>query len=372
MAPMKATVDPKLVYFDPFLLDRARIALGKSQKDVVLGAKRLNTLENVPILDFRTFKRALSGEGVQSDSALLIAHALGRELLDLLAPHDPRYLPPKELSGPLAGESEWEMTGYLEQGRLAPNGLYYIVCRMRHRHVANRVGRGKYYFLATVPHVRRESIRHQLTRHSDVCTRVGSHPHLALNHTSVPASDGWWVIDEWVGERTLADHLKAGTWPAEKLPQLLYEIAVALDALHRQQVVLRESAPARVLISDRNGRAVLTDFELAKLLDGSPSVSGDWPDDEYRAPEVCENDFTVQADLYSLGRIAVRCAAPEFPTFDRLPVALGAAGVPKRVSKLLIDCVEPLPERRPPNLASLLQELERWAHKSSNGKPHGS
>lgn len=368
MAQPKNDINPQLVYLDPFLVDRARIARGKSQKDVVLHAARRKHAEDVPMLDFRTFQRTLRGEGLFPGSALLVAQALERDVLDLLAPWDPRYVMPKEPSGPLLGEPEWETVGYREQGRLAPNGLYYIVCRMRHRHTANRFGRGKFYHLGFVPTAKREAMRHQLNRHADVCARVGVHSQLAMNHSSTPVADGWWVIDDWVAEQTLADHLETGTWPHEKLPRLLFEIAVGLDALHKHQIILRELAPARVLISDRDGRAVLTDFELAKLLDGSPSVSSDWPEDEFRAPEVEGGDFAVPADLYSFGRLALKCIAATPPDHGRLPVVWGQAGIPKGVAKLLTDCLEPIPDRRPSNLSVLLPELKRWAQKAAGLK----
>ena len=100
-------------------------------------------------------------------------------------------------------------------------------------------------------------------------------PQIVVNLTSTPVAndEGWWVIDAWVGEKTLADYLRAASWPRERLPRLLLEIARGLEALHNAGIVFRELAPSRVLISDKDGGAVLTDFELAKLLDGAPSVS---------------------------------------------------------------------------------------------------
>jgi len=58
---------------------------------------------------------------------------------------------------------------------------------------------------------------------------------------------------------------------------LLLDVASGLQALHNSGVVFRELAPTRVLSGAKDGRAVLTDFELAKLMDGSPSVSSEWP-----------------------------------------------------------------------------------------------
>ena len=176
-----------------------------------------------------------------------------------------------------------------------------------------------------------------------MCARVGIHPHLAVNLTSTPVTkdDGWWVIDDWVGEKTLAHHLQNGPWPREHIPQLLLEIAMGLSALHKAEIVFRELAPSRVLISDKDGHAVLTDFELAKLLDGSPSVSDEWPEDPFRAPEVEHGDTTVQADLYSLANVAAAAVAgPGFNPGHAVNV-LRNAGMPKRLQKLLLDCWRP-------------------------------
>jgi serine/threonine protein kinase len=238
---------------------------------------------------------------------------------------------------------------------------------MKNRHTAARRGRGKFYHLSWLRPAVRIAMRDQLSRHADVCVRVGTHPHVAFNLTSTPVAgdEGWWVIDDWVGEQTLADHMQSGPWPADQLPRLLLEIAQGLEALHREGIVFRELAPARVLIADQDRRAVLTDFELAKLLDGSPSVSSEWPEDPYRAPEVDGGNVTIRADFYSLGKVAVAAAAGRLVDEEAVPLVLGKVGMPKRMARYFRDCLEPVPEQRPPELAPLLKELGRWAGKGT-------
>jgi len=158
---------------------------------------------------------------------------------------------------------------------------------------------------------------------------------------------------------------KSGAWAAADLCRLLLDVATGLQALHTADVVFRELAPARVLISNQDARAVLTDFELAKLLDGSPSVSSEWPEDPYRAPEIDGGSATVQADLYSFGKLAVAAAAGELVEYDAVPDIFSQVGIPKRLAKLLIDCTEPVPARRPAELAPLLKELTAWQKKAT-------
>ena len=349
--------DGQLIYLDPFLIERRRINLGVSVKQ----------LAGDMIVSMNTLKAAYNGEGVRAETARRIAKQLGCQVTDLLSTEDPRYVPPASAASPMSGASEWLMEGYLERGRRASNGLYYIVCRMKHRFTPSRTGRGKFYHLSLMNPKMRSTIQDKLSRHAEVCARVGLHPHVAHNLTSTPAvgDAGWWVIDDWVGEQTLANHLESGTWPATDLCRLLLDVGTGLQALHTADMVFRELAPARVLISDQDTRAVLTDFELAKLLDGSPSVSSEWPEDPYRAPEIDGGSATVQADLYSFGKLAVAAAAGELVEHDAVPDVFSQVGIPKRLAKLLIDCTEPVPARRPAELAPLLKELTAWQKKAT-------
>jgi serine/threonine protein kinase len=352
LAPAK--VDPQLVYLDPFLMDRARLNAGLSRKK----------LANDTGLAVNTVLDAFNAAGVQPEKARLLAKHLGCEVVELLAPWDPRY-EPRSHPGPWRASSEWETAGYLEQGRLAANGLYYIVCRMRHRHTAGKLARGKFYHLSWLPPTARNGMATKLSRHAEVCTRVGLHPNIVVNFssTSVAGDEGWWVIDHWIGERTLADHPEATPWPTERLPRMLLDVARGIAALHRAGIVFRELAPARVLIDDRDGRAVLTDFELAKLLDGSPSVSSEWPEDPFRAPEVDGGTATKRADLYSFAYLVAAALAGKTPGADEAIEIIQRAALPKRLRGRLAACLEPVPEQRPDDVSLLLTELERWAEK---------
>jgi serine/threonine protein kinase len=355
MVQAPAKIDPQLVYLDPFLMDRSRLNAGLSRK-------KLATLSGLAV---NTVLEAFTGRGLQPEKARLLAKHLGCQVVELLAPWDPRYAPPTEPPGPWNTLSEWETAGYMEQGRLAANGLYYIVCRMRHRHTPGRQGRGKFYHLSWLPPTLRSGMQSKLSRHAEVCDRVGRHPHVITNLSSTPTvgEDGWWVIDEWVGEKSLAEHLQSGPVPSDKLPRLLFDSACGLEALHGAGIVFRELAPARILIADDDGRAVLTDFELARLLDGSPSVSSEWPEDPFRAPEVDGGDASIQADLYSLSCVAAAAISGEAIRADEVLEILRQATFPKPLLRLLVACSEPIPARRPDSLAPLIKELARWAEK---------
>jgi serine/threonine protein kinase len=126
-----------------------------------------------------------------------------------------------------------------------------------------------------------------------------------------------------------------------------------------------------VLIAEKAGaceRAVLTDFELAKLLDGSPSVSSEWPEDPFRAPEleagesVSAADYP-RADLYSLGCLAAAAITGQTPAAGQAASVLRQAALPPRLKRLLADCVRPVPSQRPPGIAPLIKELDRLVRK---------
>jgi serine/threonine protein kinase len=141
----------------------------------------------------------------------------------------------------------------------------------------------------------------------------------------------------------------------------MQEIALGLEALHKADIVFRELAPSRVLIGDDDERAVLSDFELAKLLAGSgPSVSDDWPEDRYRAPEVEGGSATIQADLFSWGRVFLHAALGNLPGNEPPESLVRELDLPKGLRSVLSDCLSPIPADRPKSLTLLLKELSRW------------
>jgi serine/threonine protein kinase len=108
------------------------------------------------------------------------------------------------------------------------------------------------------------------------------------------------------------------------------------------------------------GNAVLTDFELAKLFDGSPSVSRDWPDDPYRAPEVEGGRFDHRADLYSWARVLVRGLLDTLPAAGEDARRLDAQPLPARVRAAVRSCLAVHPDDRPGSAAAALPTVKDW------------
>jgi serine/threonine protein kinase len=123
-------------------------------------------------------------------------------------------------------------------------------------------------------------------------------------------------------------------------------------------------SPRFVLIRRGDNAAVLTDFELAKLLDGAPTVSPKkaWPDDPYRAVEV-DGDAPIdaRADIYSWGRILVHVVVGELPAKRQEADALGKAALPPAVRRLALSCVAPARSARPNSMDEVLAAIKKWA-----------
>jgi serine/threonine protein kinase len=369
----KPSTDPELVYLDSFKLKRLLIERGLSDT-------RLKNLLNPDAMPDQispndrvaaarnTIDKALRGDGVRRDVAKFIADYFECNVLDLLDPRDPYYLPPTTSTTGM--EWEWTIDGPLQRGsRMAANGLHFVLFRMKHRHTAGQLGRGKFYLLSGLAASDRDRKREQLQRHPQVCQQIGLHPQLAevISSTPTAGEDGWWVVERWLDGMPLSDVLSAGRFPPADLPRLMREIAGGLSTLHRAKIVMRELAPSRVLLAKADSRAVLTDFELAKLLAGGPTVSpGDeWPEDPYRAEEVGPGEVTVQADLYSWGRILVHAAAGRLPARGEDINVVAKCGLPKRVWVTVQSCLEPAPSHRPASMEEVLEVIRDWKWRGS-------
>jgi serine/threonine protein kinase len=232
--------------------------------------------------------------------------------------------------------------------------------------VAQRYGRAKCYDLSQLSTKGRTQLKAHLTRHSEVCDRIGSHPNIARNLSAAEWEHGalWWVIDEWNDGDKLDRVLTSGALDSTALPGIMRHIAEGLRAMHQADVVRRELSPRFVLIRRSDSTAILTDFELAKLLEGAPTVSPKkgWPDDPYRAVEV-EGDVPIdaRADIYSWGRILVHAVLNRLPPKGQEADFLTTAKIPPAVRRLALSCVAVARTDRPSSMADVLAGLKKWS-----------
>jgi serine/threonine protein kinase len=352
-------ISSEMVYLDRHKLERLRIAAGLSMNELkaTLDAGSHRSVSR------NTVDKAFREEGVWPGVARAIAEFFGCGVVELLSPRDPRYEPPAAI--PQGLEWEWERESILPPGGLrASNGLYFVVCRMKHRHIPGRLGRGKFYLFGGLSASDREEKHAHAKRHAEVCSRIASHRNLAENESITPVQGdaGWWVVDRWIDARPLATALENGRWQADNLASLMKGIAAGLAALHRVNIVMRELAPLRVLVANDDGRAVLTEFELAKFLEGASSVAPNeaWPDDPYRAPEVDSGEVSVACDLYSWARILVHAACGFLPAPGEDIDALTRVAVPKPVWAIARRCLHPAPTQRPASIDEVLHAIRKW------------
>lgn len=342
---------PGTVSFDGDKLQRAMLRRGLTRSQLAIES---NTSRS-------TIGRLFDGTGVFPGSAKLIAEALQTPLDQLL--RDENKSDSGQASFGLPATAEWEVVGTPSASITASNGLQYRLARMRHRHEPGWKGRGKFYDLLGVPTDERDKLRNYLLRHTLVGNAISDSRYLARTLSCTPVDQGaaWWVIDSFVGETTLAKQFDSVTvLPPAELRRTMTEVALGLQTLHASHVILRELAPSRILLADDDGRAVLTDFELAKLLDGRPTVSTTWPDDPYRAPEVDSGQVTVRADFFSWGRIFVRALTGGLAVIPGQVEPRFLQRLPRPVSKLLLRCLAIDPSRRPTTAADLIEALSHW------------
>ncbi|MCI0396959.1 MAG: serine/threonine protein kinase, partial [Chloroflexi bacterium] len=158
------------------------------------------------------------------------------------------------------------------------------------------------------------------------------HPSIVKIHTFGGRQGLFYMVMEFVAGASLAGYIRQLQQSGQviKLSETLLILAQVADALgyaHRRGVVHRDVKPDNALLkpieeADQGGglpvRAVVTDFGLAKLLEGGMQTQtgtfmGTLP---YMSPEQCLNkELDGRSDLYSLGIMLYQLTTGQLP-FD--------------------------------------------------------
>lgn len=125
----------------------------------------------------------------------------------------------------------------------------------------------------------------------------------------------FYIAMEWIDGESLDRELERGSPLAiGRAVTIARQVAGALDAAHRQGLVHRDVKPANILL-DREGRAKLSDFGIAKLgglaLTHTGQVLGT---PYYMSPEQLRGEpLDGRSDLFSLGVVMYECLTGSRP-----------------------------------------------------------
>lgn len=269
------------------------------------------------------------------------------------------------------GLPDWEPTKPLSGCESASNGLQYYLWKLKHRFEDERFARGKYYDLSLLPTPEQDCLQNYLMRHGNVCNSITKHP-LTKNHprflrhfttTPDPQRRGWWVVDDWIEGRTLEETLRPGHREKLRLPQILGEIADGIQVLHDVKIIRRELSPRFILLERETNSVFLTDFELGKLFNGSPTTRGQNSYSPYRAPEA-GGEITFDdrhVDLYSWGRIAIHAiTGREPPKAGEEEREFRQVKLPTKVMEVVLRCVSLNPDERPKSVEEVQKAIRTW------------
>jgi len=168
----------------------------------------------------------------------------------------------------------------------------------------------------------------------------------------------------YVEGETLGDRIRdRGTLAAADTVRILREVAWALAYAHARGIVHRDIKPDNILLDRQSGRAVVTDFGIARA-DFNPALTQDGlvlGTVHYMSPEQATGDaLDGRSDLYALGCIAYLALSGRLPfegtspqavlvahaTREAPPLRSAAPNVPAALAAVIDRCLRKQPDQR--------------------------
>ncbi|MEK7682871.1 MAG: serine/threonine-protein kinase, partial [Chloroflexota bacterium] len=151
------------------------------------------------------------------------------------------------------------------------------------------------------------------------------HPHILPVHDFGQADAYTYLVMPLVETGTLADLLKGRPLPLQRIRTIISQIGDALDYAHSQGLIHRDVKPSNILI-DRRGNCLLTDFGIAKMVEGTKhftATGGILGTPHYMSPEQGTGEkLTLTSDIYSLGVVLYQMATGQVPFDAETPLAV--------------------------------------------------
>ena len=180
-------------------------------------------------------------------------------------------------------------------------------------------------------------VRERFLREARTAAKL-SHQNIVPIYRADESGGVVFIVMALVDGESLAERLAVrGALPARELVPLLRDVAAALDHAHAHGVVHRDVKPENILIERASGRAMVTDFGIARVAEAKPltatgQVLGTV---HYMSPEqVSGETVDGRSDLYSLGVVAFRALTGRLPFDNESASAVLVAHVVKAPPKV--------------------------------------
>ena len=183
----------------------------------------------------------------------------------------------------------------------------------------------------------------------------------------------------FVEGQSLSQRLAEGPLPAREAAELIRRVSEAIEYAHRHGVIHRDLKPANILL-DQDGNPRVTDFGLAKKIEGDSGLTGSGQimgTPSYMPPEQAggkRGEVGPAADVYALGATlyALVTGRPPFQAATPMDTVLQVisdepvpprrlnASVPRDLETICLKCLEKEPGRRYASAAALAEDLRRY------------
>ncbi|MEO0597873.1 MAG: serine/threonine-protein kinase, partial [Chloroflexota bacterium] len=195
------------------------------------------------------------------------------------------------------------------------------------------------------------------------------HPHIVPLYDYWRDPQGAYLVMRYIRGGNLANKLTTdGAMPPKQAAQLLTQIASALAVAHRNRVVHQDIKPMNIML-DEDGNAYLTDFGIARDIEGNVNLAEDESNTMHGSPKYISpehlrrRDVTPRSDIYSLGILMweVLTGKPPFEHDDILKLLQ----MHVRNDLPLLEEFDPaLPEQLnfPLRQATLKDPMQRYEH----------
>jgi tetratricopeptide (TPR) repeat protein len=188
-----------------------------------------------------------------------------------------------------------------------------------------------------------------------------------------------YLVMEWLDGETLEDRLARGPINLGASVQMIRRVAEALAVAHQHGVIHRDIKPANIFLPGKDmSKIKLLDFGIARRLFDPASLrltqaGSALGTPMYMSPEQAQGslDVDARADVFSLGCVFFECltgtppfmadsttgALARLATEEIVDVKSRCAGLPARLSGLVVRLMAKRPEDRPSTMTEILAEL---------------